>query len=239
MNYYILRGGQQYGPYTLADLQRYVASGNIVMTDMTRSDGMSEWVPVSQVIGNVAVPQTPAAAANVQPGAQPPAGPYAQPYAIPAAGYPGYGAAATPAATGPVPPNLHWVLVLVLSFVTCGLFGLIWAFVEAAFMKKIKPECNAIMFYGGYVALIACAIWLNIAYPHTFYGAVLDIGAIVLYLIGAFSIKGAMEEYYNSTENINLRLSGVMTFFFNTLYFQYHFSRIHQWKTTGVLTPQG
>ncbi len=27
MNYFITRDGQQYGPYTLADLQRYVASG--------------------------------------------------------------------------------------------------------------------------------------------------------------------------------------------------------------------
>ena len=27
-----------------------------------------------------------------------------------------------------------------------------------------------------------------------------------------------MEEYYNSTENIGLQLSGVMTFFFSTVY---------------------
>ena len=39
-------------------------------------------------------------------------------------------------------------------------------------------------------------------------------------------------------EPINLRLSGVMTFFFNILYFQYHFTRIAEWKRTGMLSPQ-
>jgi hypothetical protein len=46
-----------------------------------------------------------------------------------------------------------------------------------------------------------------------------------------------MLRYYNSTEPINLRLSAVMTFFFNTLYFQYHMSRIADWKRTGYLRP--
>jgi hypothetical protein len=56
VNYFISRNDQQYGPYTLADLQRYVASGSIFVSDMARSEGMTEWVPVSQVIGNIPVP---------------------------------------------------------------------------------------------------------------------------------------------------------------------------------------
>jgi hypothetical protein len=57
MNYFITRDGQQYGPYTLADLQRYVASGEILLTDLARSEGMSEPLPVSQIVGTIAVPQ--------------------------------------------------------------------------------------------------------------------------------------------------------------------------------------
>ena len=45
-----------------------------------------------------------------------------------------------------------------------------------------------------------------------------------------------MLNYYNSVEPINLRLSGVMTFFFNILYLQYHMTRIARWKQTGILT---
>jgi hypothetical protein len=58
MNYFISRNDQQYGPYTLADLQRYVADGSILVSDLTRSEGMTEWVPVSHVIGNIPVPVT-------------------------------------------------------------------------------------------------------------------------------------------------------------------------------------
>jgi hypothetical protein len=50
VSYFITRGGQQYGPYTVADLQRYVGSGEILLSDLARSEGMSEPLPVSQII---------------------------------------------------------------------------------------------------------------------------------------------------------------------------------------------
>jgi hypothetical protein len=55
-------------------------------------------------------------------------------------------------------------------------------------------------------------------------------------IVGFFSMRGAIQRYYNSVEPIGLRLSGVMTFFFNILYFQYHFRRIARWKITGQLS---
>ena len=92
MKYYIQRQLQEYGPYTLADLQRYVAQGNILLTDLTRSEGMTDWVPVSQIIGNIPVPAPslpPAAAGTV----------YAGTPATEAV----YGGGAAPAG-GPIPP---------------------------------------------------------------------------------------------------------------------------------------
>src|SRR5258708_33335862 len=61
MNYLIKRDLSEYGPYSLADLQKYVASGNILVTDLCRSEGLADWVPVSLVIGNIPVPQAAAA----------------------------------------------------------------------------------------------------------------------------------------------------------------------------------
>jgi hypothetical protein len=52
-------------------------------------------------------------------------------------------------------------------------------------------------------------------------------------------MRSDVEEYYNGAEPINLQLSGVMTFFFAIFYLQHHFSRIAQWKKTGILAPQG
>ena len=62
-------------------------------------------------------------------------------------------------------------------------------------------------------------------------------GFVLLY-VGIFKMRAALEEHYNTVEPINLRLSGVMTFFFPTFYFQHHFTRIAQWKKTGILQPQ-
>ena len=52
MLYHVKRNDENYGPYTLEDLQRYVASGNVLPTDLAKSEGMTEWVPVAQVLGD-------------------------------------------------------------------------------------------------------------------------------------------------------------------------------------------
>src|ERR1044072_4189490 len=76
MNYWVSRGGQQYGPYSLSDLQRYVGSGNILPTDMARNESMSQWLPVSQILaGGGQAPQTPQAPQQPQQPAQPSASP--------------------------------------------------------------------------------------------------------------------------------------------------------------------
>jgi len=55
-------------------------------------------------------------------------------------------------------------------------------------------------------------------------------------LMGVFGMRRSLLNYYNTVEPIGLRLSGVMTFFFSVFYFQYHFTRIANWKQTGVLS---
>ena len=114
MKYYIQRQLNEYGPYTLADLQRYVAQGSIQLTDLTRSEGMTDWVPVSQVIGNIPIP------------ALTPTGVYAggTDYAggmVYAGSANAYGAQAMPCEKPIVPPDFHWALVLLISFF-CGFF---------------------------------------------------------------------------------------------------------------------
>jgi hypothetical protein len=238
MKYYIQRQLNEYGPYTLADLQRYVAQGSIQLADLTRSEGMTDWVPVSQVIGNSPIPV---------------AAPAGQ--AIGAAAYSGgtvydgsgavYGVQAVSALGEPaVPIDFHWALVLLIGIVTCGIFNYAWLIVESVFVRKVKPESKGLLFViiaiagffvGGFVNGIMAAASHGQATP---YGSLFSLAALVLYLVGVFQMKSDLEDYYNSIEPINLQLSGVMVFFFNVYYFQYHFSRIAQWKKTGVLAPQ-
>jgi hypothetical protein len=59
--YFVHRSGEQFGPYSLRELQQYIAEGRVALTDFAWSEGMPQWVFVSDVIGNLR--QTPAHAA--------------------------------------------------------------------------------------------------------------------------------------------------------------------------------
>lgn len=178
---------------------------------------------------------------------------YTPPAPAPAYQPPAYSppAAYAPAASA-APPSLHWGLVLVLSFVTGGLFGMIWFFIQASYVKRIDPTSKARM-------LLVVSILLSVAYvvvavagalvaaagsetagiaalAALALGMLLLLAGMVCMLVAVFGMRSSLVTYFNSVEPINLRLSGVMTFFFNMLYFQYHLSRIADWKRTGVLT---
>jgi hypothetical protein len=249
MKYYIQRGINEYGPYNLADLQRYVASGNILLADLTRNEGMTDWVPVSQVIGNIPIP-VPAA----------PAATSSSPVhsGTPVAGSI-YGAApaysTAPRAVGiagPTPPDLHWGLVLLIGSFTCGIFYNVWILIQASYIRKIRLGNKGMpLIIGGLAAQLSCFIALfaagaaaaasgreSSAYAGVGLFYLLLLGGIVLYKIGEFQMRSGLLEYYNAIEPINLRLSSVMTFFFAIFYFQHHLSRIAMWKKTGFLEPQ-
>jgi hypothetical protein len=227
MKYFIKRDLNEYGPYALADLQRYVATGNILLTDLARSEGMTDWVPVSQVLGNIPVP-VPAPVGTVYGGAAT-----------------GYGLAASPAALpGAVPVDLHWALVLLLTVITCGLFNPVWMIVIGVFVHKIKPQSKALLTYIVAIALPFIGAFVSGAaraaneYALAAISPLFSLVGLVLQVVAAFSMRSDLEEYYNTTENIGLWLSGILTFFFPAMYFQYHLSRIAKWKKTGVLEAQ-
>ena len=210
MEYFVKRGDQRFGPYSLSDLQMYVQSGNLMVADLAQSEGMTDWVPVSQVLGN-----------------------------IPAA--PVFTAARETATTAPLvslPPNWHWSIVLILGVLTrrLQLFNMIWALVQANWAHKLSNDNKPLVLVSMYPAgMIAGFLMVAFNPRMAALAGLFFIGGAIVYLFGIFSIKSAMEDYYTSTENIGLQMSGVMTFFFSTVYIQYHINRIARWKKTGVL----
>lgn len=260
MNYYVARDGKQYGPYSAETAQRYLAEGSLLPSDYAREESAQTWSTLAQLFPQApaavaAAPQAGAAAApayaytpqtaQAQYAGQPQVlaqpqvqgQPYAPPYA------PQY-----PSNMQLVPPSLHWAVVLVLSMFT-GIFGTIWAFVQAAWVKKIDPQSKAIALYVVWAVTlvifmfcwVAGAAMVSTGQNNTgaglmgFAAFVYFVGLVFL-MVGVFSVRRSMLNYYNSVEPINLRLSGVMTFFFNILYLQYHMTRIARWKQTGILT---
>lgn len=214
MQYQVTRNGQMYGPYTLEDLRRYVASGHILATDLVKSDETAEWVPVAQILG---LPGTPA-----------------QAYATP----PAY--APTSNALYDDPPNLQWGLELLLGFFTCGLFVVVWNLVLAAWAKRIEPASTALMFYIIATVLIVLnlggsfGMFVAVAHhqqPHQHItGSLIGLASWVVRLIARFVLRDTLEQHYNGPEPMGLRLSAVMTFFFGGIYFQYKLNEINAIK---------
>lgn len=210
MEYFVKRGEERYGPYSLTDLQQYVQSGNVAIEDLAQSEGMQEWIPVQQILGNIPAPVR---------GIATPAVPVNEVRLV------------------PLPPNWHWAIVLILGVVTREFFNLVWAMVQANWARKLSGDNKPMVLVAMYPAGIIAGILTNVLYGRSpaIY-ALLTLAGYIAYLFGMFSIKDAMEEYYNSVENIGLQLSSVMTFFFSTVYIQYHINSIARWKKTGALT---
>jgi hypothetical protein len=229
MLYHVTRNGQTYGPYTLEDLQRYVASGNVLPSDLARGEGMSEWIPVAQILGSApgsAGPMPPPAMASYNPvyGAPPVAPVYD-------AAAPGYND----------PPNLSWGLLLVISIFTCTIFMYVWNIVLAAWMKRRFPKSTALYLYIGAAVLLAlqmmtgARVHVQMGDLWTYYYShplrnVIGVFLWVTKLIARFVFRSDLEEYYNTVEPVGLQLSPVMTFFFGGIYFQYHLNRINELK---------
>lgn len=217
MQYQVSRNGQMYGPYTLEDLQRYVASGHVLYTDLAKSEEMMEWVPVSQILGAAPLGAAPAYTAPTA-YVQPPAGAY------------------------PDAPNLHWGLELLLGFLTCGLFVVVWNLVIASWAKRVQPASKALMYYiiatvlivlnfGGSYGNVVAVMHHQHAHQNIF-GGLIGLATWVVRLIARFTLRDTLETHYNTAEPLGLRLSAVMTFFFGGIYFQYKLNRINEIKET-------
>lgn len=212
MNYTVKKGETQLGPFTLAQLQEEFRQKRVSADDLAQSEGMKDWVFVSQIVGNVPVPTT------------------------------AYGASAAPAPaplpveTVALPPNLHWGILFLIDLLTRFLFNFIWAFVLANWARKLDRESSALILVAMYPAGFLAGIFTAMNRPLAPLAAVFIFGGTIAYVFGIFKIKAAMESYYTSTENIGMQLSGPMTFFFSTIYLQYHVNKVAKWKKTGVLS---
>lgn len=213
MPYQVSRNGQTYGPYTLDELQRYVSSGNILPSDVAKSDEDPNaiWVRVSSLLsGN-------------QPAAP---------------GYPPVTAGYISASVYPSAPNLNWGLLLLLDFFTCGIFQIIWNLIVAAWARRVEPASKALTYYivalvlafanlGSSIGNVVAAMHHESVHKSTF-GIIFGIAYWVIKLIARFNLRDTLEQHYNTTEPLGVRFSAVMTFFFGGIYFQYKLNEIQR-----------
>ena len=49
--WFLARGGKKYGPYSMEQLRQFVASGNVLPTDMLLPEGQRQWVAANALPG--------------------------------------------------------------------------------------------------------------------------------------------------------------------------------------------
>jgi uncharacterized protein DUF4339 len=234
-NYWLARDGNKYGPYGVEDLRRMTAEGTASSSDLLWTEGMSAWQPLFQVVPSLGASTPPPP--PPPPGRVPPARPGMQ-----------YSTAGSPGLAPLTPPSLHWALVLLLGAITLGIFTWIWCIVQANFVKKLDSKSGPVVLMVfaaiggvGYLILYFAALGTDNADTKgglLLISFVLEVATGIFLLVAIFKMRRSLINYYNQVEPINLRLSGVMTFFFSIYYFQHHFTRIAKWKQTGFLMPQ-
>lgn len=220
MQFQVSRDGQLYGPYTLEDLQRYIDSGNLLRSDLAKSDDMPDWLPVSKILH------------------------LSSPHIVlpPVTTYPPESATLF-TATGiayPDPPNLPWGLLLLLDLLTCGLFQIAWNIIIAVWARRIDPASNALNYYVAAVVLSLASFGSSFGNllaqmhhepMHTNYiGLLLGISLWLVRLIARFSLRETLERHYNVSEPLRVDFNGVLTFFFGGLYFMYKLNRVNEIK---------
>ena len=218
MEYRIARDGQTFGPYTEDEVRQYLASGNIVESDLARNDTMTDWQPLRKVLPKQKKQK------KVKTGKLNPAGLRTD---------------------LPSPPDMPWLLALALEAFSGMTFFLAWNVVEAVWLYRIQKRGRAVYYYSGSALLfllsasslpskIAHAIF-STPFSHSTRTTLLTdapvvILAVWLLLVARFSMRRSLLEHFNVTEPIGLRLSRFWTLLFGGLYFQYHFNRINALK---------
>ena len=150
---------------------------------------------------------------------------------------------------GPVPPGMNWIIVLLLGLIPLvgGLFSLYWIFKQYSFVKQIDATNKSLMLFGagfGCVILYVVLLVMGAILGDTMTAILGGIGMLFMlaglaaFIMAVFGARASLLKYYNTIEPIGLKLSPVMTFFFNLYYFQYHFQRIAEWKGGAPLRPQ-
>jgi hypothetical protein len=131
----------------------------------------------------------------------------------------------------PKPPSLHWALVLLLTIVTFGLFGLVWMYIQARFARQLDPANRAPFQVLVCALLVVVQIVFGVVVAVTIVrgGQGTDLSAVMT-MLRMFEFILIMTAYWQIratlTKHYGVELNGVLTVLFNVYYVQYHLSKL-------------
>jgi hypothetical protein len=108
----------------------------------------------------------------------------------------------------------------------------LWSLVQAGWLKSADMRSKAIYWNVAIVVLnlVSLALDHSVRVPDGV-DATLGIATAAFSITSIFVFRSEMQRYFNDTDDVGLKLSPWMTLFFSTLYFQYHFHKIAEFKT--------
>lgn len=125
---------------------------------------------------------------------------------------------------------MHWLLALILSIATAGVFAGLWALVIGAWLKRVRPQSSALALYLIFDVLGA-ALLVSILLPQRVHlVAWLPVFAVVVWIIASFVMRDDLMIHFNGDEPVGLSLGIWATLFGSIYYFQSHLSAIARLK---------
>jgi hypothetical protein len=138
----------------------------------------------------------------------------------------------------PPPPNLRWYWLLVLSFLTAGIFYEVWMVILSVWLLKLSRGWKEWIVLGCFVTTALLALFnFGLAFQAAHYHVSIrtiffpyepkmqDWGPLPA-VIGIFLMRNSLQRHFNEHWPIALTLNPIMTFFFQGLYVQYHLSEV-------------
>ena len=248
MTIWIGQNGERRGPYSEADVRQWLTEGKFTADVLAWRDGMADWAPVHTLFPDITIQVPPPIAAPMPPA-------FSTDHANGFAGgtaagsfsasHDHYASAAADREAMPPPPSMHWGVLLLLMLVTLGLFGIVWPFVQANWVRKVDRQSKAMLLLSiGVVCLVVGEI-LNIdgmlhrpgGAGTSALGGLLVLTNWILLLVAYFSMADSTRRAAAS-HDVTMQIGGVTLFFFTCLYFQGQLHWLARWRSTGQTTPK-
>jgi hypothetical protein len=204
-----------FGPYTTAEVQRYLTTGEVLPTDLAQAEGMAEWLPVGELF--------PAA---TLPAAQIPTALFPDPPDLP-----WWVALLLGIVTGGLffviwdIVETWWMRRVALRSAALGLYVV----VAVLYVLRLPQAWHSVAYNAFNGPLI-------VATP---LGDFVGLAGLALAIVARFVFRGELLRHFNEAEPLGLRLNAFWTLLFGGLYFQFHFNRINEQKRAMRISVPG
>lgn len=111
--------------------------------------------------------------------------------------------------------------VFFLAIITFGIYGVYWLISRTNKANALATKQISQGLIYGYLALYAANLILSFTEVMPVLSIIISLASIVVGLIYIFSLRASISELINEGSSEPVKLGGVMTFFFNVIYFQY------------------